>query len=71
MENLQFKTNIKCSGCIAKSTPFLDKAVGNGNWNVDVQNPSKILTITSQHTVKREDVIKAVQEAGYTAEAIS
>ena len=69
METMKFKTNIKCSGCIATVTPFLNKTVGENSWNVDVQNPDKVLKIDRQD-VPAEEVIKAVQDAGYKAEKI-
>ena len=70
MEALKLKTTIKCSGCIAKATPFLDEVAGENNWSVDVQNPDKILTITSDNSALAESVIKAVQDAGFKAEKL-
>ncbi len=70
MEALKLKTTIKCSGCIAKATPFLDEVAGENNWSVDVQNPDKVLTITSDNAVSAESVIKAVQDAGFKAEKL-
>jgi copper chaperone len=70
MAALTFKTNIKCSGCIAKATPFLDQVAGKDNWEVDITNPDKILRIETDDTITTQDVIKAVTEAGYKAEAI-
>jgi len=67
---LQFKTNIKCSGCIAKTTPYLNEAVGENNWQVDVQNPNKILTIAADEKVDEETVIQAIKKAGYSAERV-
>jgi copper chaperone len=68
MEALKFKTNIKCSGCIAASTPYLNQAVGEDNWEVDIQNPNKILTVMPNSNVDSATVIKAVEQAGYKAE---
>ncbi|MEJ8817650.1 heavy-metal-associated domain-containing protein [Lacibacter sp. H407] len=70
MNTLTFKTNIKCSGCIATATPFLDKVAGEDNWEVDVANPEKILRIEADQSVTAEQVIKAVEEAGYKAEVV-
>jgi copper chaperone CopZ len=70
METLKFKTNIKCSGCIAKATPFLNEAAGEDNWEVDIQNPDKILTIAAD-SLSEEAIRKAVNAAGYTAEEIN
>ena len=70
MDALTFKTNIKCSGCIAKATPFLDKVAGKDNWEVDVTNPDKILRIETDKNVIAGDIITAVTEAGYKAEPV-
>ena len=68
METIKFKTTIKCSGCVAKATPFLNEAVGEDNWEVDVTNPMKLLTIVGEKD--KDKVIKAVERAGYKAEAV-
>jgi copper chaperone len=67
METLQFKTTIKCMGCVANATPNLNKVAGNDNWKVDIQHPDKILEVQTNGTVQAADIIKAVQEAGYKA----
>jgi copper chaperone len=71
METLKFKTNIKCSGCIATVTPFLNKTVGENNWQVDIQAPEKVLTVQAADKAKETAVIQSLQEAGYKAEKIS
>lgn len=38
METLQFKTNINCSGCVAKVTPELNETEGIWHWNVDTNS---------------------------------
>lgn len=70
MDALTFKTTIKCSGCVAKATPFLNQVVGEDNWEVDITNPDKILRIEADNTIKAEDVIAAVEKAGYKAEPV-
>jgi copper chaperone len=66
MDTKKFKTNIKCAGCVATVTPFLDDAVGKNNWSVDYSDPSKILTVNgAQDNTK---VIQALAKAGYKAE---
>jgi copper chaperone len=69
METLKFKTNIKCSGCVAGVTPSLNNTVGENNWKVDIQNPDKILTVTTQG-ITSDEVMKAVKNAGFQAEVI-
>lgn len=70
MEKLKFKTNINCSGCVAKVTKQLNEAVGEGNWSVDTANPDKPLTvINTEKTV--EELSAAVNKAGFKAEVIN
>lgn len=70
MSTTQFKTNIKCSGCIAAVTPVLNDMVGADNWNVDVTSPDKTLTISKENLDKSE-IRNAIEKAGYKAEALS
>ena len=69
METIKFKTTIKCSGCVAKVTPFLNETLGEDNWEVDYNNPSKILTVVGEND--KSKVIDAVERAGYKAESLS
>lgn len=66
----QFKTNIMCGSCIAKVTPYLDKNNDIRHWEVDTQNPNKILTVETENLTD-EMVKEIVKEAGYKAEPIS
>lgn len=79
METIKFKTNIKCGICLTTVTPFLDESVGAGNWQVDTQNPDKVLTVQTgaARPVRQRgfgvtaDTVKAVvQQAGFKAEMI-
>lgn len=70
MKTIAVKTNIMCDSCIAKVTPTLNETVGEANWKVDTQNPKKVLTVTTEK-LNEEDVIKAVEKAGYRAETLS
>jgi copper chaperone CopZ len=65
METLKFKTTIQCSGCVAKVAPFLNQAVGEGNWEVDYNNSAKVLTVSG--TNDKRKVIEAVEMARYQA----
>jgi copper chaperone CopZ len=69
MKTIELKTNIMCSSCIAKVTPALNEIVGAAKWTVDTQNPKKILTVTTDD-LEDEQVIKAVEKAGYKAEKL-
>jgi copper chaperone len=68
MSEQKFKTTIKCAGCVAKVTPFLNEAVGESNWKVDYENPDKLLTVTQGDD--KSKVIQALEKAGYKAEPI-
>jgi len=70
MKTQQFKTNIMCGDCIAKVTPALNENFGENNWQVDITNPKKILSITSENATETEvnDVLKKV---GYKAEELN
>jgi copper chaperone len=69
METLKFKTNIKCSGCIATVTPHLNKLTEIESWEVDTNHPDKILTVSSED-LSSEQIISKLAEAGYNAETI-
>lgn len=64
----QFKTNINCGGCIEKVTPFLDRKE-IASWEVDTQNPKKILTVDSK-TLGKEEIMNIVKEAGFNIEEV-
>lgn len=68
MDTAKFKTNIKCSGCVEKVTPFLNESLGEDNWKVDTNDPSKILTVMNEKD--RAKIIRAVERAGYKAEEL-
>ena len=69
MKTMKFKTNINCSNCVAKVTPFLDKKTGKGSWNVDTESDDKILTVeNSELTV--EDIVKTIKRTGFEANQI-
>ena len=70
METLKFKTNIKCSGCVAKVTPHLNAVEGiEGNWQVDIHNPNKVLTVETTNALTAQ-IKEAVQKAGFTIEQV-
>jgi copper chaperone len=69
METLQFKTNINCSGCVAKVTPFLNQLEAVENWKVDTSNPDKILMVVGEE-LSCELVEDSVKQAGFEIEKI-
>jgi len=68
MKKYQFKTNINCSGCVEKVTPFLHGQEITG-WTVNTADPRKILTVeTSLLTEKK--IIELVSTAGFKIEIL-
>ncbi|GGC29636.1 hypothetical protein GCM10011386_22060 [Parapedobacter defluvii] len=66
---LKFKTTINCGGCLAAVTPSLNQSVGEGNWQVDINNPDKILTVNA-NAADADTVVAAVSKAGFKAESV-
>jgi copper chaperone len=69
MKTLKFKTNINCSGCIRSVSPHLDGEKEIAHWEVDINNPDKILTVSTS-TLSAEEVENTVKKAGFKAEAV-
>jgi copper chaperone len=67
MKTLKFKTDIKCSGCLARVTPHLNNEKRISKWSVDILTPEKILTVETEN-LDAQDVIDAVNKAGFKAE---
>ncbi len=68
MKTKQFKTNIKCTGCLSAVTPNMNNLAGEDNWKVDLDNPQKILTVDGERS--EAEIIEAVKKAGFEAEVI-
>ena len=68
MDTLKFKTNIKCGGCMSTVTPFLNKTAGENNWQVDLSDPQRILTVESDKS--EDEIIAVVKEAGFEAKIV-
>ena len=70
METLQFKTNIKCGGCIATVTPYLNEVPKLESWEVDTATAEKLLTVKGQEGINEDDIVDTLEKAGYKAEKI-
>ena len=66
-ETFVFKTNINCSGCVAKITPILDAKDGIETWTVDTTNRDKILSV-NPNGISKKEIIDTVQKAGFKIE---
>ncbi|AGA80325.1 heavy-metal-associated domain-containing protein [Echinicola marina] len=69
MNTLKFKTNINCSGCLSKVTPFLNEEKDIQKWEVNLESENRVLTVETSN-LNAEEVKKTVQKAGFNAEVI-
>lgn len=67
MKILTFTSNIACNECVSKVKPFLDELEGVIKWEVDIENPQKILTVQSNE-LSADQIQEAVIKAGYQLE---
>ncbi|HBX45122.1 heavy-metal-associated domain-containing protein [Limibacterium fermenti] len=65
----KFKTNIHCSGCVAKVTPFLDKTERVSHWDVDIVGSDKMLTVKSKGITEQE-IMEIVEKAWFKIEPL-
>jgi copper chaperone CopZ len=61
---LRLRTNLNCSTCVATVTPYLDDEPGVTQWEVDVADPRKMLTVHGEG-VSFDRVQAAVAKAGF------
>ncbi|MBX7048252.1 MAG: hypothetical protein K1X40_03685 [Chitinophagales bacterium] len=64
-----FKTNINCSGCVARVKIELEKLTELSHWSVNTMVPDKFLSVTAPEA-RMEEVISAVKRAGFNIEKI-
>jgi len=69
LTTIKFKTNINCTGCLSKVSPQLNNEKGIEEWDVDLNNSQKILTVKSNST-SEEDIVSAVKKVGFNIERI-
>lgn len=70
MKELKFSTNLKCGGCIATITPFMDQEKGIFNWSVDLTNSQRILTVETEN-ISSNEIVAIMQKAGFQAQFIA
>ena len=69
METLKFKTTLKCSGCVAAIKPKMDQLKSVENWEVDLTQPVKILTVEGTD-LNGKELIDTLKQAGFEATKI-
>lgn len=71
MENkkMTFKTNLNCGGCVAKVQNDFDNTKNISKWNVDTENPNKILTVEGE--IVPQEVMDMVKSKGFEIEQLN
>lgn len=69
MKRYQFKTTINCGGCVAKVTPHLNSNASIKNWDVDINDPQKTLTVETEN-MEETDIKKMIEKLGFKADPI-
>jgi len=69
MNTLKFKTNINCGSCVKAVTPHLNKLEGVSSWEVDTNNPEKILEVRTE-SLDAGTIKQTVEKAGFKAEEV-
>jgi copper chaperone CopZ len=67
MKDIQFKTNIKCMGCINTVKPHLDALEHLQSWEVDLSTPDRVLSAKLDDETSPDAILQALEKAGYTA----
>jgi copper chaperone len=63
----KFKTDINCGACVRAVKPIFDEAAEIAEWDVDIQNPDKLLTITSDGA-DLDFLMEIIEDTGFSAE---
>lgn len=73
MKSIQFKTNLKCNGCINAIKPNIEAIKDIKSWRVFLDVQEKTLEVDFENSTEDEianAVQKVVKEAGYHIEKI-
>lgn len=69
MTEIKFKTNINCNHCLNKITPVLNSEKSITEWDVELANDDKVLTVKGEN-INSNSVIESLSKVGYIAEII-
>lgn len=70
MKTKQFKTNINCLGCVSKVTPILNPLLGENNWEVNIRDKNKVLTVPTEN-LNESSLIEQIEKAGFKIEKLT
>jgi len=65
MKTFEFTSTIKCQACVNAVSPVLNNFPGIYSWKIDLQDPSRKLTIEAEELdeAKLQEALKTI---GYT-----
>jgi copper chaperone len=69
MKVFTFKTNMYSLDCIAKLTTFMEADEHVIKWNVNLEDPLKLLTVFGNH-IEKEKIKEYVRVAGFEVEEV-
>ena len=67
METMTFKTNAKCMGCLAKIEEILQDKMNREEWNLDLSDSNRPLTVTSDKLAVGK-IVELISKAGFKIE---
>lgn len=67
MEPIFYKTNIKNEKGLQRVAPFLNRAVGSANWQLDLESSERKLTVFSPSIINEMHIEDAIHKAGFRA----
>ncbi|HMW26995.1 MAG TPA: hypothetical protein PK678_09665 [Ferruginibacter sp.] len=67
MEIINYKTNINSEKALTRLAPYLDRAVGASNWQLNLHDEDRTLSVFSPGLVNEQVVVNAVHHAGFMA----
>lgn len=67
MNTMIFKTNAKCEDCLAKIEEILQGKISREEWNLDLSDSNRPLTVASDK-LAADDVVKLISKAGFKIE---
>lgn len=69
MEKVVLKTDLSCKHCVMKVEPLLKSEQGVLEYSIDLENPDRLVTITSEGA-SIDSIIEKFGKAGYIAEQL-
>ena len=67
METMTFKTNAKCMGCLTKIEEILQDKMNREEWNLDLSDSNRPLTVTPVKLAAGE-IVELISKADFKIE---